>query len=196
MAWHTHVKPPPLPRLIQLSKPSCVAPSVGPAPRCFSSLSTWSRLVCRHCRAACSPGESCVRSPLRHTHTVVYQNHQLTSLVLQPQKTDWLTDHSRVSPQLNPAITHAAHGFHMKTLHSSLITDHHADSWSECSSLSSGRVGMVTVLLSVVRTERLLGLWKGVSPVRSPPSCLLLHTSHIFSALLSLWLCSPRRLPF
>lgn len=28
----------------------------------------------------------------------------------------------------------------------------------------SGRVGMVTVLLSVVRTERLLGLWKGVSP--------------------------------
>ncbi|TNN57868.1 Solute carrier family 25 member 38-B [Liparis tanakae] len=28
----------------------------------------------------------------------------------------------------------------------------------------SGRVGMVAVLLSVVRTERLLGLWKGVSP--------------------------------
>ncbi|XP_061829304.1 mitochondrial glycine transporter B-like [Nerophis lumbriciformis] len=28
----------------------------------------------------------------------------------------------------------------------------------------SGRVGMVTVLLNVVRTERLLGLWKGVSP--------------------------------
>lgn len=28
----------------------------------------------------------------------------------------------------------------------------------------SGRVGMVSVLLSVVRTERLLGLWKGVSP--------------------------------
>ncbi|XP_058509744.1 mitochondrial glycine transporter A-like [Solea solea] len=27
----------------------------------------------------------------------------------------------------------------------------------------SGRVGMVTVLLSVVRTEKLLGLWKGVS---------------------------------
>lgn len=28
----------------------------------------------------------------------------------------------------------------------------------------SGRVGMMSVLLSVVRTERLLGLWKGVSP--------------------------------
>ncbi|KAL7883542.1 hypothetical protein SRHO_G00012000 [Serrasalmus rhombeus] len=28
----------------------------------------------------------------------------------------------------------------------------------------SGRVGMVTVFLSVVRTEKLLGLWKGVSP--------------------------------
>ncbi|XP_036944332.1 mitochondrial glycine transporter B-like [Acanthopagrus latus] len=28
----------------------------------------------------------------------------------------------------------------------------------------SNRVGMVTVLLSVVRTEKLLGLWKGVSP--------------------------------
>ncbi|XP_035470718.1 mitochondrial glycine transporter A [Scophthalmus maximus] len=28
----------------------------------------------------------------------------------------------------------------------------------------SGRVGMVTMLMSVVRTERLLGLWKGVSP--------------------------------
>uniref|UniRef100_A0A8C3G6W3 Solute carrier family 25 member 38 n=1 Tax=Cyclopterus lumpus TaxID=8103 RepID=A0A8C3G6W3_CYCLU len=28
----------------------------------------------------------------------------------------------------------------------------------------SGRVGMMAVLLSVVRTERLLGLWKGVSP--------------------------------
>ncbi|XP_028842979.1 mitochondrial glycine transporter A-like [Denticeps clupeoides] len=28
----------------------------------------------------------------------------------------------------------------------------------------SGRVGMVTVILSVVRTEKLLGLWKGVSP--------------------------------
>ncbi|GAA6215478.1 solute carrier family 25 member 38-A-like [Lates japonicus] len=35
----------------------------------------------------------------------------------------------------------------------------------------SGRVGMVTVLLSVVRTEKLLGLWKGVSPsfVRTIP---------------------------
>uniref|UniRef100_A0A3B1KBY9 Mitochondrial glycine transporter n=1 Tax=Astyanax mexicanus TaxID=7994 RepID=A0A3B1KBY9_ASTMX len=28
----------------------------------------------------------------------------------------------------------------------------------------SGRVGMVTVILSVVKTEKLLGLWKGVSP--------------------------------
>ncbi|KAF5905997.1 solute carrier family 25 member 38-B isoform X2 [Clarias magur] len=28
----------------------------------------------------------------------------------------------------------------------------------------SGRVGMVTVFLTVVRTEKLLGLWKGVSP--------------------------------
>ncbi|XP_076866309.1 mitochondrial glycine transporter A isoform X2 [Brachyhypopomus gauderio] len=28
----------------------------------------------------------------------------------------------------------------------------------------SGRVGMVTVFLSVVRTEKLFGLWKGVSP--------------------------------
>uniref|UniRef100_V9KVZ2 Mitochondrial glycine transporter n=1 Tax=Callorhinchus milii TaxID=7868 RepID=V9KVZ2_CALMI len=28
----------------------------------------------------------------------------------------------------------------------------------------SGRVGMITVLLSVVRSERLIGLWKGVSP--------------------------------
>lgn len=34
----------------------------------------------------------------------------------------------------------------------------------------SGRVGMMAVVLSVVRTERLLGLWKGVSPVR-PSSC-------------------------
>ncbi|XP_017272032.1 mitochondrial glycine transporter A [Kryptolebias marmoratus] len=35
----------------------------------------------------------------------------------------------------------------------------------------SGRVGMMSVLLSVVRTERLLGLWKGVSPsfVRTIP---------------------------
>lgn len=35
----------------------------------------------------------------------------------------------------------------------------------------SARVGMVTVFLSVVRTERLLGLWKGVSPsfVRTIP---------------------------
>ncbi|XP_029914949.1 mitochondrial glycine transporter A [Myripristis murdjan] len=35
----------------------------------------------------------------------------------------------------------------------------------------SARVGMVTVLLSVVRTEKLLGLWKGVSPsfVRTIP---------------------------
>ncbi|KAK2833885.1 hypothetical protein Q5P01_017774 [Channa striata] len=35
----------------------------------------------------------------------------------------------------------------------------------------SARVGMVTVLQSVVRTERLLGLWKGVSPsfVRTIP---------------------------
>lgn len=29
----------------------------------------------------------------------------------------------------------------------------------------SGRAGMVTVLFRVVRTESLLGLWKGVSPV-------------------------------
>ncbi|XP_056144698.1 mitochondrial glycine transporter A-like [Lampris incognitus] len=35
----------------------------------------------------------------------------------------------------------------------------------------SGRVGMVTVFLNVIRTERLLGLWKGVSPsfVRTIP---------------------------
>lgn len=33
---------------------------------------------------------------------------------------------------------------------------------------------MVTVLLSVVRTERLLGLWKGISPVRTPYDVFLL----------------------
>lgn len=51
------------PRPIQLLKPSCVARSVGPAPHCFSSLSTSSRPACRLCRTACSQGESA------HTHT-------------------------------------------------------------------------------------------------------------------------------
>lgn len=51
---------------------------------------------------------------------------------------------------------------------------HPSTSWWECFSFSSGRVGMVTVLLSVVRTERLLGLWKGISPVRTPYDVFLL----------------------
>ncbi|KAG7216153.1 hypothetical protein INR49_029001 [Caranx melampygus] len=44
----------------------------------------------------------------------------------------------------------------------------------------SGRVGMVTVLLSVVRTERLLGLWKGVSPsfVRTIPGVGLYFSTY------------------
>ena len=36
---------------------------------------------------------------------------------------------------------------------------------SVCRSFRSARVGMVTEFLSVVRTEKVLGLWKGVSPV-------------------------------
>ncbi len=35
--------------------------------------------------------------------------------------------------------------------------------------LRSGRVGMVTVFVSVLRTEKLLGLWRGVSPVSITP---------------------------
>ncbi|KAM7386323.1 hypothetical protein PAMA_009110 [Pampus argenteus] len=44
----------------------------------------------------------------------------------------------------------------------------------------SGRVGMVTVLLNVVRTERLLGLWKGVSPsfVRTIPGVGLYFSTY------------------
>ncbi|XP_054615540.1 mitochondrial glycine transporter B-like [Dunckerocampus dactyliophorus] len=47
----------------------------------------------------------------------------------------------------------------------------------------SGRIGMVTVLLNVVRTERLLGLWKGVSPsfMRTIPGVgLYFSTYHSF----------------
>ncbi|XP_031419964.1 mitochondrial glycine transporter B-like isoform X2 [Clupea harengus] len=40
------------------------------------------------------------------------------------------------------------------------------------------RVGMMTVFLNVIRTERLLGLWKGVSPVRI--TCThLLSNNHV-----------------
>ncbi|XP_031150979.1 mitochondrial glycine transporter A-like [Sander lucioperca] len=44
----------------------------------------------------------------------------------------------------------------------------------------SGRVGMMTVVLSVVRTERLLGLWKGVSPsfARTIPGVGLYFSSY------------------
>ncbi|XP_031445904.1 mitochondrial glycine transporter [Phasianus colchicus] len=43
----------------------------------------------------------------------------------------------------------------------------------------SGRAGMVAVLFRVVRTESLLGLWKGVSPVSgsSNPDFKMTHTS-------------------
>uniref|UniRef100_UPI0025AEA252 mitochondrial glycine transporter A-like n=1 Tax=Doryrhamphus excisus TaxID=161450 RepID=UPI0025AEA252 len=47
----------------------------------------------------------------------------------------------------------------------------------------SGRIGMVTVLLNVVRTERLLGLWKGASPsfMRTIPGVgLYFSTYHSF----------------
>lgn len=37
------------------------------------------------------------------------------------------------------------------------------------SAFRSGRIGMLALLLKVVRTESILGLWKGMSPV----SCLL-----------------------
>uniref|UniRef100_A0A669PBL6 Solute carrier family 25 member 38 n=1 Tax=Phasianus colchicus TaxID=9054 RepID=A0A669PBL6_PHACC len=45
--------------------------------------------------------------------------------------------------------------------------------------LQSGRAGMVAVLFRVVRTESLLGLWKGVSPVSgsSNPDFKMTHTS-------------------
>ncbi|XP_036004534.1 mitochondrial glycine transporter A isoform X1 [Fundulus heteroclitus] len=44
----------------------------------------------------------------------------------------------------------------------------------------SGRVGMMSVLLGVVRTERLLGLWKGVSPscVRTIPGVGIYFSSY------------------
>ncbi|XP_067088197.1 mitochondrial glycine transporter B-like [Osmerus mordax] len=44
----------------------------------------------------------------------------------------------------------------------------------------SSRVGMVTVLLTVVRTEKLLGLWKGVSPscVRTIPGVGVYFSSY------------------
>ncbi|KAM4635353.1 mitochondrial glycine transporter A isoform 1-T2 [Polymixia lowei] len=44
----------------------------------------------------------------------------------------------------------------------------------------SARVGMVTVILSVVRTEKLLGLWKGVSPsfVRTIPGVGLYFSTY------------------
>ncbi|XP_034568080.1 mitochondrial glycine transporter A-like [Notolabrus celidotus] len=44
----------------------------------------------------------------------------------------------------------------------------------------SGRVGMVTVLMSVVRTERLVGLWKGMSPsfVRTIPGVGLYFSTY------------------
>lgn len=53
----------------------------------------------------------------------------------------------------------------------------------------SARVGMMTVFLSVVKTEKLLGLWKGVSPsfVRTIPgvgiyfSCYYTFKQHFFS---------------
>ncbi|XP_059809757.1 mitochondrial glycine transporter B isoform X3 [Hypanus sabinus] len=53
----------------------------------------------------------------------------------------------------------------------------------------SGRVGMITILLNVIRTERIIGLWKGVSPsfVRCIPgvgiyfSTLYSTKQHFFS---------------
>lgn len=44
----------------------------------------------------------------------------------------------------------------------------------------TGRVGMVTVVLSVVKTERLLGLWKGMSPsfVRTIPGVGLYFSTY------------------
>lgn len=50
-------------------------------------------------------------------------------------------------------------------------------------SASVGRVGMVTVVLSVVKTERLLGLWKGMSAVSAPNLDLHLHFANSVLAL-------------
>lgn len=73
------------PRLTQLSKPSCAAPSVEPAPHCCSSLWTSSRLACRLCRAACSRGEWVFKharaSTLTHAHT---QTPSLSMLGFSP----------------------------------------------------------------------------------------------------------------
>lgn len=63
-------------RFTQLSKPSCVAPSVGLAPPCCSNLWTWSRPACRCCRAACSPGEF-----VYYAH-VTFSFHRTLSLII------------------------------------------------------------------------------------------------------------------
>ncbi len=155
-------------RLTQLSKPSCVAPSVGPAPRCSSSLSTWSRPVCRLCRAACSLGES----EYMYTHTVISitsLHHMLSYLVTSKIcYIDWMNIVERFT-SAKPCTAHESN-IHWSFFFFSV-------SLSECSSFSSGRVGMVTVLLSVVRTERLLGLWKGISPVITSLCCLFSTTT-------------------
>ncbi len=55
--------------------------------------------------------------------------------------------------------------------------------------LRSGRVGMVSVFVSVLRTEKLLGLWRGVSPVSITPDLVrnLCYVSvcMVFSVFLS-----------
>lgn len=77
------------PRPIRLLKPSCAARSVGPAPRCFSSLLTSSRPVCRLCRTACSRGESpktcdIARMKTANTNVVSHVNRCSAILFLLP----------------------------------------------------------------------------------------------------------------
>lgn len=72
-------------RLTRLSKPSCVAPSVGPAPHCFSSLSTSSRPACRLCRAAWSLGEPLYTHT--HSHSIPSLHHMLSLLIWY---VDWM----------------------------------------------------------------------------------------------------------
>uniref|UniRef100_A0A671R2X9 Solute carrier family 25 member 38a n=1 Tax=Sinocyclocheilus anshuiensis TaxID=1608454 RepID=A0A671R2X9_9TELE len=47
-------------------------------------------------------------------------------------------------------------------------------------SVGSGRVGMVTVFVSVLRTEKLFGLWRGVSPVSVTPDLHVFHSKAAF----------------
>uniref|UniRef100_A0A669PCQ5 Solute carrier family 25 member 38 n=1 Tax=Phasianus colchicus TaxID=9054 RepID=A0A669PCQ5_PHACC len=119
-----------------------------------------------------SGGDPTVTVPIVLGHLLIHRDHNKKTKLLQPYTM------SPVPLQMHPVLKAFVCGSISGTC-STLLFQPLDLLKTRLQTLQSGRAGMVAVLFRVVRTESLLGLWKGVSPVSgsSNPDFKMTHTS-------------------